>query len=146
MRSTIDFYVLNTTQRDTVYRFLCRLVDKAWQQPHSVHIHVSSNEEAQRLDDLLWTFRDISFIPHQWMQTPDSPITTPVTIATEKLTHWVPGILFNFHPEIPDFFTLCSRVIEIVSDEPVDKARGREKYKHYKTQDYPITTHTITTP
>ncbi|WP_010597530.1 DNA polymerase III subunit chi [Rickettsiella massiliensis] len=133
MRPTIDFYVLNTIQRDTMYRFLCRLVDKAWQQPHSVHIHVSSNEEAQRLDDLLWTFRDISFIPHQWMQT------------TDRLEHWVPGSLI-FIQRSPDFFTLCSRVIEIVSDEPTEKAQGREKYKYYKTQDYPITTHTIATP
>ena len=32
---------------------------------NSVHIHAASRADAERLDELLWTFRDGSFVPHE---------------------------------------------------------------------------------
>ena len=104
---TVDFYLLNISDKEAIYRFICRLkVDKAYQQQQHVYIHTRALEEAQRLDDLLWTFRDTSFIPHQIGETTANQLPTPVTLATDKPTLSRHDILFNLTPEIPLFFRI----------------------------------------
>jgi DNA polymerase III subunit chi len=73
----IDFYVLQAGARLDRERLICRLANKAFEQGQPLYIHAAASEEAERLDDLLWTFRDISFLPHQLLHegyTPDIPI------------------------------------------------------------------------
>ncbi|MBT8131776.1 MAG: DNA polymerase III subunit chi, partial [Gammaproteobacteria bacterium] len=60
----IDFYILQDKGSALLGRFACRLVDKAWQRGLRCHINVESQDQAALIDDMLWTFRDISFLPH----------------------------------------------------------------------------------
>lgn len=144
---TIDFYLLNTPQQEDVYRFLCRLVDKVYQQQHQAYIHTRSLEEAERLDDLLWTFRDISFIPHQIGEPNPPQLPTLITIGIEKpKQHHATDILFNLTQEAPHFFHEFARVIEVVTEEKNQRNQARKKYKFYKEQNCPLTTHTISLP
>ena len=76
--SRVDFYILpEGTGTD---RFACTMAKKAWSAGNRVHIHTQSEENARSMDDLLWTFRDISFIPHEIY---DGSVNeeTPVTIG-----------------------------------------------------------------
>lgn len=143
---TVDFYLLNTLIQENLYRFTCRLIEKAYLQQKKIFIQVSSHEEGQRIDELLWTFRDISFIPHSYLGVSSviDPFL-PVTIATEKPNPLNADILFNLSPKIPDFFLEFSRIIEVVSEEKKNKTQSRQKYKFYKTQLCQLTTHTIST-
>ena len=90
----VDFYVLNSLAKEGAYRFLCRLVDKAYPLQKQIYIHTSSHEEAQRIDELLWTFRDTSFIPHQQVtgEHPVDPMLT-VTIAVDKPKQLIADII-----------------------------------------------------
>ena len=141
--SNVDFYLLNTINKEAIYRFLCRLADKAYQQQHHAYIHTSSLEEAHYLDDLLWTFQDISFIPHQIGASSNMPLPVSVTIATDKPKPLTTDILFNLTQEVPVFFPEFSRVIEMVCEEKNNKIQARKKYKVYKEQNCPLTTHNI---
>ncbi len=138
----IDFYLLTTPAKEGAYRFLCRLVDKAYQLQKKIYIHASSLEEAQRIDELLWTFRDISFIPHQHVTGEHlvDPMLT-VTIAIDKPKQFIADILFNLSREVPSYFSEFTRIIEIVSEE--DKNQSRKKYKFYKAQNCQLTLHNI---
>jgi DNA polymerase III subunit chi len=138
----IDFYLLNTLNKVDIYRFLCRLVDKAFQQQRSSCIYTSFLEDAHCIDDLLWTFRDISFIPHQIHDGVNVSVL-PVTIAVNKPNLQSQDILFNLTQEIPAFFSSFSRIIEVVTDEKVAKVHARKKYKLYKEQNCQLTTHHI---
>ena len=125
LNPTVDFYLLNTLEHEDVYRFTCRLVDKAYLLQKRIYIKVNSHEQGQRLDELLWTFRDISFIPHCYL-----------------------GINSGFDPinlshEVPSYFPEFSRIIEVVSAEKGNKNHSRQKYKFYKTQNCQLTTHNI---
>jgi DNA polymerase-3 subunit chi len=142
----IDFYLLNTSDKEEVYRFLCRLVDKAYQHQQHAYIHASSLEEAQRLDDLLWTFRDTSFIPHQIGETVTMQLPVFVTIAVDKPKLINNDILFNLTHEVPYFFSEFSRIIEVISEEKTDKTQARKKYKIYKEKNCPLITHNISLP
>ena len=141
---TVDFYILNTLMQEDVYRFICRLVDKAYLLQKKIYIQVNSDEEGQRLDDLLWTFRDISFIPHSYLganSTLNSGLS--VNIATKKPSKLDAEILFNLSHEVPTYFPEFSRIIEVVSAEKGNKNQSRQKYKFYKTQNCQLTTHNI---
>ncbi|MED5461998.1 MAG: DNA polymerase III subunit chi, partial [Pseudomonadota bacterium] len=61
----VDFYILQTSGELARQQFACRLAEKAYKLDNRIHIHVSEPEAAARLDDLLWTFRGGSFVPHE---------------------------------------------------------------------------------
>ncbi|MES2141659.1 MAG: DNA polymerase III subunit chi [Pseudomonadota bacterium] len=141
--SNVNFYLLKTPNQEDVYRVLCRLVDKAYQQQQQAYIHASSLQEAQRIDDLLWTFRDISFIPHQLEEAPPSQPPILITIATEEPKQTNYDILFNLTHTVPHFFSKFSRIIEMVCEEKIYKTHARKKYKVYKEKNCSLTTHNI---
>lgn len=139
----VDFYLLSAPSKQDTYRFLCRLVEKAYQQHYHAYIHTSSLEEAQCLDNLLWTFRDISFIPHQVGETNSTLLSPSILIGTDKPKLHTLDILFNLTQDAPSFFSEFSRIIEVVSEEKNDKIQARKKYKVYKEQNCPLATHNI---
>src|SRR5687768_13867816 len=65
LMARVDFYVLAEEGSDVRYRFACRLAEKAVDQGHRVYLQTTSLAEAQRLDELLWTFSDRSFLAHE---------------------------------------------------------------------------------
>ena len=145
MTTTIDFYLLNAQVKQEIYPFLCRLIDKAYQQYAHLLIQTDSPEEAHYLDDLLWTFRDISFIPHQpirHVSLSDAIFIGDTGESDTISTH----ILFNLTANVPTDLGQFSRIIELVSTEKKSKSQAREKYKRYKDQNHVITTHNLSQP
>jgi DNA polymerase-3 subunit chi len=63
---------------------LCRQVEAAYEAGERVCVWAESEAEARRLDDLLWTFRDESFVPHDLWQG-ETALDTPVAVG------WRPG-------------------------------------------------------
>lgn len=61
----VDFYVLAGPKPAARLRFACRLAEKAYRLDHRVHLQTGSAAEAEQLDELLWTFRQGSFVPHE---------------------------------------------------------------------------------
>jgi DNA polymerase-3 subunit chi len=133
---TVDFYILNTLMQEDVYRFICRLVDKVYLLQKKIYIQVNS--------DLLWTFRDISFIPHSYLGANSTlnPVLS-VNIATKKPSKLDAEILFNLSHEVPTYFPEFSRIIEVVSEETKNKNQSRQKYKFYKAQNCQLTMHNL---
>ena len=66
----VDFYVLNQSGEQARRQFACKLAEKAYRLKNTVHIVAGSRADAERLDELLWTFRDGSFVPHHIVTTP----------------------------------------------------------------------------
>ena len=57
-----------------------RLVDKAWQQGDRVCIVCDQHNQAEELDDLLWTFMPDAFIPHSIVPDATTRCPDPVGI------------------------------------------------------------------
>ncbi|MDH3805563.1 MAG: DNA polymerase III subunit chi, partial [Gammaproteobacteria bacterium] len=77
----IDFYILKQAGQHSRQSFACRLAEKAYRLDNTVHIQVGSHSDAERLDELLWTFRDGSFVPHQMIARSAGELQSPVTIG-----------------------------------------------------------------
>ena len=142
----IDFYILEGDDRGNDGAVVaCRVAEKAFLAGHRVYIHTSDARSAERLDDLLWTFRQGSFVPHQRIDaaTPADPLT-PIHIGwgTEPEPH--DDVLINLTAEVPLFFSRFERVAEIIPTDEQAKQQGRGRYKFYRDRGYPLETHTIT--
>ena len=78
----VDFYVLGGSGSRARDHFACRLAEKAWKQDNAVFIRVANLEAAKQLDEMMWTFRDGSFVPHEIAQGQDAAQAAPVRISS----------------------------------------------------------------
>lgn len=120
----------------------CRLAEKAYGLGHRVYIHTRSPEQARELDDLLWTFRQNSFVPHALLpfEEDDSP---PVFIGWEDKPGVQAEVLINLTHEVPAFFQRFERVAELVDQEPQTLAKSRERFRYYRDQGLTPTSHRL---
>jgi len=136
----VDFYVTAADGPLARERLACRIAEKAFRLGHRLHIHANGEPDLPRLDELLWTFRDISFLPHARLGADeDAPITLGCTTAPEK----PPELLINLAAEIPSFFSRFERVAEIVSGDAEVRRQGRDHFRFYRDRGYPLHHHDI---
>jgi DNA polymerase III subunit chi len=139
----IDFYVLQAGAHLDRERLVCRLANKAFEQGQPLYIHAAASEEAERLDDLLWTFRDISFLPHQLLHEGYIP-DVPIFIGCGDAPPEAVKLMINLAHPAPSFLDRFERVIEVVGHEPDRRQQARERYRYYQNRDCSINTHNIT--
>ncbi len=140
MASKIDFYILQTADQQQWLMEACRLTEKAYADKRRVYLHADSKTLAHQLDEMLWTYRDTSFLPHNlYGEGPDTP--PPIQIGYDAVPAQHRDTLINMSGQLPAFFAQFNRVIELVSSDPVMQAAARERYKQYRSQGYEITTH-----
>ena len=138
--SRVDFYLLSS--ESGIDKFACIMASKAWTAGNNDYIHTDSEDTTKKLDDMLWTFRDISFIPHE-IYNGNENIESPVTIGFGNLSPNHQQVLINLDGKIPEFANKFERVIEIVENNDKKKERARDRYRQYKDNDYEIHDHKI---
>ena len=77
------------------------------------------------LDDLLWMFNDISFVPHVLAHSNDSG-DVPVVIGWQTQKSGNFSTLINLAPDIPAGVEQFERVIEIVAGNEDERALARD--------------------
>jgi len=146
----VDFYILPETSDDSRLTFACRLAGKAVQRELSVFVLAESEPDARRLDELLWTFAQNSFIPHRFAwASAATPVAEPVIIGCksraedgENETHdW--DLMINLTGEVPDEFGRYERLAEVLDADPARREHGRERYRYYRDRGYELKTHQL---
>ena len=143
----VDFYIIDDAGggRADDGVIACRVAEKAYQAGHKVYIHAGDAPQAERLDQLLWTFRQGSFVPHQRLAPGEAadPLT-PVHIGWDGEPEPHDDVLINLTAEVPLFFSRFQRVAEIVPADERAKQQGRARYKFYRDRGYQLEMHTLT--
>lgn len=140
----IDFYVLPDRRPDGRLLLACRLTEKAFGLGHRLYIHTESPEAARYLDDLLWTFRQNSFVPHALIpMESDGHEFPPVLIGYREDPDVEADVLINLTPEVPAFFERFDRVVEVVNQDSEVLVRSRERFRHYKNRGYSPVSHRL---
>jgi len=138
----IDFYLLSEDHTDAHWLLACRLLEKAYYKGHKVFVYCANQRDAETIDELLWTFKDDSFIPHNLQgEGPEPP--PAIQIGCEPPPRGFNDILLNLCESVPPFFTKFRRVFELVGVSEALKEQGRLRYKEYKSQRCAIFTHTL---
>lgn len=136
--TNVDFYLVKEAKIEDCYAFVCKLVDKVFQQRHQLYINTNSKEECNILDDLLWTFRDDAFIPHNIYGSSKSNIQLGFNLDPTEHKN----ILLNLTPVSPPFHDRFQRILEIVPQNM--KENSRQKFRVYREKNYEIATHDLT--
>ena len=136
--TSIDFY-FNATDR---FEVACRLAGKAVAQKKSMVIYAPGAEVAQRIDQMLWTWQALSFVPHCLAGDPIAA-ETPVLIAQDAGLAPDCDVLVNLSAQCPEFFARYARLLEIVSLDDEDRKAGRARYAWYRDRGYAIRNHDL---
>ena len=138
----VDFYILDAGSAAECLHFACRLTEKAYGLDSRVHAHTSSPADAAKLDEMLWTFRQGSFVPHEVLET-GMPARAPVSIGSGNDHPDQGDLLVNLSEEPPAFAEKFARIAEIVGSDEASRAAGRERFRHYRDLGIEPTTHQI---
>ena len=134
----IDFYQIDSDEAALL--FACRLIDKIYHLGHQIHIHTADINQAEELDELLWSFRPDRFIPHQLCSS-----MQPAEEVKIKISHVAEpdhqDILVNLSSRIPEFFSRFTRVAEVVPRDKDRRESARQNYKFYSDRGYELHYH-----
>ncbi len=136
----IDFYITRSEEPLARERLACRVAEKAIALGHRLHSHAEDERELAALDELLWTFHDVSFLPHARLGANEA---VPVTLGAQSAPEPPPELLVNLAAEIPGFFSRFERVAEIVSGNSRQRELGREHFRFYRDRGYPLHHHDV---
>jgi len=146
----VDFYISPDKATEANLRLACRIAEKAYSKQNKIYIHVNGAEQAKNLDDLLWVFREGSFVPHCLYSNKTSNETSEearqeaaVIIGFEGLPEIQPDVLINLADEVPNFFSRFERVAEIVGGDEPTRETARARYKFYRERGYPLESHEL---
>lgn len=139
----VDFYVLARSGELARSTFACRLTEKAYRLENTVHIHVDTPDEARRMDELLWTFRDGSFVPHNVLGAERDSLPSPVTIGYDTGPPDTRDVLINLGTEVPPFADAFPRVAELVTSDEDSKLQSRKRFKQYRNEGHTLETHNV---
>lgn len=134
----IDFY-FNAHDRIDVAR---RLAIKVLQSGQRALLYVSDPALAAELDAGLWTQDKLSFLPHVRCGHPLAA-ETPLLIGTDPEALASHDILINLDNESPPCFGRFTRMLEVVSTDPEDRQKARQRYRYYQERGYEIKTNDL---
>jgi len=138
----IDFYVLPDQKDNGRALLACRVTDKAYSLGHTVYILTTSEAQAAALDDLLWTFRQDSFIPHERYPLAGEE-SSPVLVGMALPAEVDAQVLINFTDVLPEGFERFQRVVELVDQHPEGLAKSRERFRQYRERGLTPETHKL---
>jgi DNA polymerase III subunit chi len=146
MTDRVDFYVLKSSTAKQRWTFACRLTEKAYLRDLKVVVLSESAADAEALDELLWTFNERAFVPHELRRGPTS--VTPASSAPVQLTPDLNAIetadlLVNLSNRLPAGLERFTRIAEIMDGDAERRAKGRERFKAYRDMKLPVETHQL---
>jgi DNA polymerase III subunit chi len=123
--------------------YACRLLRKATAAGSTVAV-LAEQDMLRKLDEALWTFSALDFVPHQ-ISMPGAPAdqATPVWLCDNAQQGQGRQVLVNLTAHVPTGFEGFERVIEVVSLDEADRQAARSRWKHYTERGYEIVRHDL---
>jgi DNA polymerase-3 subunit chi len=144
MTERVDFYVLKSTNPKDRRMVACRLTEKAYLQEHRVLILNEDMAEAQALDELLWTFNERAFIPHELcVQRGSADLQSPVHLVLDLEAAPETDVLVNMSSRLPEQLQRFARIAEILDGDDLRRRLGRERFKSYRDLRLSLQTHQL---
>jgi DNA polymerase III subunit chi len=119
--------------------YACRLLRKATASGSKVVV-TGEPGVLRHLDQDLWTFSALEFLPHCHAASADARVleASPIVLAESPRGTPHQQVLVNLGGPVPDGFERFERLIEVVTQEDEDRAQARGRWKHYADRGYAI--------
>ncbi|OUX19238.1 MAG: hypothetical protein CBE17_00315 [Gammaproteobacteria bacterium TMED257] len=127
------FYILDSD--DDINYCTCKIIKKFYEEGKKILVSSKNSILIDDLNKLLWTFEQLSFIPHSTSKDYDS--FTPVLLTetgykNDSIIKKDYNIFINLDDEVKTDYYNYEVVIELVSGNEHQKNLAREKYLYYK--------------
>ncbi len=117
--------------------YACKLAKKAFDGGMKLIVYTPDVRRAEEFDRLLWTFSQLSFVPHVRAEHPLAS-ETPIVIATNDTALPHHDALLNLGDVPPPFFSRFEHLREIVTTDGDDRQLARERSKFYTARGFAI--------
>jgi DNA polymerase-3 subunit chi len=128
----VDFYVLQEASSAGRLKLACRLAEKAYLAAQVALVWHTDPRELKEFDELLWTFMDGSFVPHEILVPGASVEETPVLLSAGTPPPRTVDIIINLATEVPTCLGQTRRVAEIIDGDDSRRRAGRARFKAYR--------------
>ncbi|SRR5258706_5715219 len=139
----VDFYVLDGSDGRERLRFACRIIDKAFEAEQRVLVCLDNAAELAGFDDLLWTFAQDSFVPHEPIGAASDWEETPVLLSCGPGHATAADVLVNLGNTVPVEAARTNSIIEVIDGDAGRRQAGRLRYRQYKEMGVEPTTHKL---
>jgi DNA polymerase-3 subunit chi len=138
LNTKIYFIVLNSPQKQKI---VCDLVEKCYLAKKRVVINVKDQEEGERFDNLLWNWKQSSFVPHMYLNILNTPQLEPVMLTSKIENNSDYKVLVIIEPLSIDIIKKFPIVIDFAEKFDVTRLnQSRERYKKYRDDGFHIET------
>ncbi len=139
MKKIALFYILNKAEDLKIS--VCKIIKEYYKKKYKIFVSSRSDDLVNELNNLLWTFEQISFIPHCTTKNYDknSPIllsgkdSFPKTINLKEYDVWL-----NLDDEMEENYTDFEIILEIVSQNEEERILSRKKYLNYQKNNFEV--------
>jgi DNA polymerase-3 subunit chi len=128
----VDFYILDQDSAAGRLKLACKLAEKAYLAAQTVLVWHTDPDELRSYDEMLWTFNDGSFVPHEALPGSGALSDSPVQLSSGVALSANVDIVINLAPELPPFLPRTRRVAEIIDGDELRRRAGRARFKAYR--------------
>ena len=139
----VDFYVSESSGLDARVRLACRIAEKAYLAKQRVVVFCDDAALLPKVDEMLWTFGDGTFVPHDTVTADGAACEAPVALTTAALPADHADVLINLGNTVPACFEKFARVAEFLDARPEVRSAGRERFKVYRGKAIEPQTHNV---
>jgi len=133
------FYILNKAEDLKIS--VCKIIKEYYKKKYKIFVSTCNNDLVNELNNLLWTFEQISFVPHCTTKNydKDSPIllsgrdSFPKTINLKEYDVWL-----NLDDEVEENYTDFEIILEIVSQNEEQRILSRKRYLNYQKNNFEV--------
>lgn len=136
--ANVVFIILNSAIKS---RIVCDLAEKCYLTDKRTVIFAQKEEDCKKIDALLWTWKQQSFVPHVIVPTLSEPQFEPVVLTSQIESVLGYDTLLMLDPlpvEKLDHYQLVIDFAEKYDSQAIEQSRNR--YKLYRDQQYSIDT------
>jgi DNA polymerase-3 subunit chi len=134
-----DFYLIDKPRfRDDPLLLVCELAKRAFASEQPTLILARSQDQAERIDEKLWSFDGDAFIAHQIAGGEDDALAAVLIVP--------PGVDVSTRPLVINLRDDCApglfeRVLEVVPADQAQRDGSRERWKTYKKAGFDVNKH-----
>ena len=162
----VDFYILSEARIESLSRVGAQVISKALALEFHIHV-LGERDFLHHFHEQLWALPD-RFLPSEYApseytdpasinaqapinsQAPINPKVQPAVLLWQSLPHAFPfttpsQLLINTKAlsTLPGPIRSFSRIVEMISDDPLAKEAARLRYRLYQQQKCILQTHTL---
>ena len=123
--------------------YACRLLRKVHGQGLRAQVVAAPTTLAQ-LDQALWTFSELDFLPHCDASAPPAMRNASAVLLTPQTSaDWDRQVLINLGESVPADLEGFDRIVDVVTVDELHRAQGRERWREYSRMGHELVRHDL---